>query len=61
MTKNGNFKSRVRARAAKTGESYATARMHISAEQAPPDRLVRLAVGQMTIHTDPRSERRDVF
>lgn len=58
MTKDGNFKRRVRARAAKTGESYATARMQILHEsknkQASPERSVRLAVAQMTIRTDPR-------
>jgi hypothetical protein len=33
MTKQADFKQRVRARMAKTGESYATARSHILAEQ----------------------------
>jgi hypothetical protein len=33
MTKQADFKQRVRARMAKTGESYATARSHLLAEQ----------------------------
>ena len=33
MTKKADFKQRVRARMAKTGESYATARSHVLAEQ----------------------------
>jgi hypothetical protein len=33
MTKQADFKQRVRARVAKTGESYATARSHLLAEQ----------------------------
>src|SRR5262245_36498195 len=36
MTKNADFKRRVRARMAKTGESYATARSHVLAAQPSP-------------------------
>lgn len=58
MTENGNFKRRVRARAAKTGESYTAARMHVlprSANDALPEaRRLRLAVAQTTHADDPR-------
>jgi len=37
MTQNSNLKRRVRARAAKTGESYTTALMHVRPE--PPERI----------------------
>ncbi|MEV0381467.1 hypothetical protein [Nonomuraea sp. NPDC050643] len=36
MTKKADFKRRVRARMAKTGESYATARSHLLAERPDP-------------------------
>ncbi|MEO3868779.1 hypothetical protein ABGB18_08125 [Nonomuraea sp. B12E4] len=36
MTKRADFKRRVRARMAKTGESYATARSHLLGEQPAP-------------------------
>ena len=36
MTKQADFKQRVRARMAKTGESYATARSHVLAERPGP-------------------------
>lgn len=58
MTENGNFKRRVRARAAKTGESYTAARMHVlprSAKDAAADvKRLRLAVAQTTYADDPR-------
>ncbi|WP_105402316.1 carbon-nitrogen hydrolase family protein [Neorhizobium sp. T7_12] len=59
MTQNGNFKRRVRARAAKTGESYTAALSHIR-EKAPNDprpqaRSVRLAVAQTMPYVDPRN------
>jgi uncharacterized protein YxjI len=38
MTQNSNLKRRVRARAAKTGESYTTALMHVRPER--PERIV---------------------
>jgi hypothetical protein len=48
MTKNADFKQRVRARMAKTGESYATARTHVLAEQpalaVPADRAMLAAL-----------------
>lgn len=56
MTQNGNLKRRVRARAAKTGESYTAALKHV--RQASPDRSdaksVRLAVAQTSLFNDPR-------
>ncbi|WP_413989978.1 carbon-nitrogen hydrolase family protein [Labrys okinawensis] len=56
MTQNGNLKRRVRARAAKTGESYTAALRHV--RQSPPDhpdaRSVRLAVTQTSLFNDPR-------
>ena len=58
MTQNSNFKRRVRARAAKTGESYTTALSHIRRNSptglTPEARLVRLAVAQTTVYDDPR-------
>ncbi|HEV7306027.1 carbon-nitrogen hydrolase family protein [Ensifer sp.] len=56
MTQNRNFKRRVRARAAKTGESYTAALSHLrGAPQAPPDaRALRLAVAQTSLFDDPR-------
>ncbi|MFI5753576.1 carbon-nitrogen hydrolase family protein [Streptomyces sp. NPDC051644] len=61
MTANGNFKRRVRARAAKTGESYTTALRHFRStatgdgvmpetNQASADRHVRMAVAQNTAY-----------
>lgn len=58
MTQNGNLKRRVRARAAKTGESYTAALRHV--RQTSPDhpepetKSVRLAVAQTTLFNDPR-------
>jgi predicted amidohydrolase len=59
MTQNGNLKRRVRARAAKTGESYTAALSHI--RTTSPDRPksaaspLRLAVAQTTLFDDPGS------
>lgn len=59
MTQNGNFKRRVRARAAKTGESYTAALSHIRKSSlndlTPVARSVRLAVAQTTVYDDPGS------
>lgn len=59
MTQNAKFKRRVRNRAAKTGESYSTALMHVrgnSLSDPPPQtKSVRVAVAQMTAHDDPRN------
>src|SRR4029079_8294304 len=44
MTKKADFKQRVRARMAKTGESYATARSHVLAEQTPASRAMLAAL-----------------
>lgn len=59
MTQNGNFKRRVRARAAKTGESYTAALSHIRksapVDPVPQARSLRLAVAQTTPYVDPRS------
>lgn len=59
MTLNRNLKRRVRARMAKTGESYTTALMHIR-ERSTNDAIaeastVRLAVAQTTVLDDPRN------
>lgn len=67
MTANRNLKRRVRARAAKTGESYTTALRHIRdsrvhlgpfrpdpmGEAMPEPKKVRLAVAQTADHEDP--------
>lgn len=53
MTKNGKFKRRVRARVAKTGEAYSTARMQLLKDKPREAGSVRLAVAQMTIRMDP--------
>lgn len=55
MTQNGNLKRRVRARAAKTGESYTAALQHI--RRSPDDcaiRATRMAVAQTSLFNDPR-------
>jgi hypothetical protein len=44
MTRKADFKQRVRARMAKTGESYATARSHVLAEQPYPPGPADLAM-----------------
>jgi predicted amidohydrolase len=58
MTQNGNLKRRVRARAAKTGESYTAALRHVrqtSPDHSEPEtKSVRLAVAQTTFFNDPR-------
>ncbi|TKT82730.1 carbon-nitrogen hydrolase family protein [Aquamicrobium sp. LC103] len=56
MTKNANFKRRVRARAAKTGESYTAALRQLRHTHGPrhANKSVRLAVAQTTFHDDPR-------
>jgi predicted amidohydrolase len=59
MTRNRNFKRRVRARAAKTGESYTTALMQVrrNAQNGliPEAKSVRLAVAQSSVYDDPRN------
>jgi len=55
MTQNGNLKRLVRARAAKTGESYTAALQHI--RQRPDEaviRSIRIAVAQTSLFNDPR-------
>jgi predicted amidohydrolase len=55
MTQNGNLKRRVRARAAKTGESYTAALHHIRQAGDPPATgTIRLAVAQTPLCNDPR-------
>jgi predicted amidohydrolase len=59
MTQNANFKRRVRARAAKTGESYTAALKHIRGG-SPGDaeskaNSLRLAVAQTTLYNNPGS------
>ncbi|MFD1983758.1 carbon-nitrogen hydrolase family protein [Mesorhizobium newzealandense] len=59
MTQNANFKRSVRARAAKTGESYTAALRHFHSSgpdnPEPEARSLRLAVAQTTVHDDPRN------
>lgn len=55
MTANRRFKRRVRARAAKTGESYTAALRHFRTTprgESMPQHL-RLSVAQLTVHPDP--------
>lgn len=57
MTQNGNFKRRVRARAAKTGESYTAALHHIRQPSAKlAIHAIRLAVAQTSLFEDPRDK-----
>src|SRR4051812_45880502 len=57
MTANSNFKRRVRARAAKTGESYTAALRHFRTaprgEPMPENTPMRLSVAQLTVQPDP--------
>jgi len=59
VTANRNLKRRVRARAAKTGESYTTALRHFrptptgDEETMPETKRVRLAVAQTVLNEDP--------
>ncbi|MEV6871864.1 carbon-nitrogen hydrolase family protein [Amycolatopsis sp. NPDC051128] len=53
MTENASIRQRVRERAAKTGESYPTARRHVVAEPRPA--TVVIAVAQTALRPDPRS------
>lgn len=59
MTENSNLKRRVRARAARTGESYTAALRHVrrtSPDGSVPDAAtLRLAVAQTTLRDDPRN------
>lgn len=59
MTKNSNFKRRVRARASKTGESYTAAlrqvRRDVTQAAASAYNSVRLAVAQINTGDDPRN------
>jgi predicted amidohydrolase len=62
MTANRNLKRRVRARAAKTGESYAAALRHVRPQQQgdtmPEITPVRLATAQVVVCEDPRDSGR---
>src|ERR1051325_10558676 len=54
MTARRNFKNQVRARAARTGESYTSFLRHFTPEAiAPEPRKVALAVAQTRVRTDP--------
>lgn len=56
MTQNGNFKRQVRERAAKTGESYTTARLQVKKDkQATQPRSIRIAAAQVATRMDPGS------
>lgn len=55
MTQNANLKRRVRARAAKTGESYTSALHQIRQQPAESKpRSIRMAVAQTSLFDDPR-------
>lgn len=58
MTANKNFKAEVRARAARTGESYTAARRHLVRTSGDGDgdapRRLRIAVAQTAVPDDPR-------
>jgi predicted amidohydrolase len=58
MTANRNLKRRVRARAAKTGESYAAALRHVRPAQQgdtmPEIKLLMLATAQVVVREDPQ-------
>jgi predicted amidohydrolase len=58
MTANRNLKRRVRARSAKTGESYTTALRHVrpapAGDPVPETTRLRLAVAQAILPGDPR-------
>jgi predicted amidohydrolase len=61
MTVNKNLKRRVRARAAKTGESYAAALRHVRPAKMgdimPEKNPVRLATAQVVVRDDPYDSR----
>ena len=58
VTTRGNFKRRVRARAAKTGQSYTTALRHFRRtpgdDEMPKTKTLRLATARTTLRQDPR-------
>jgi hypothetical protein len=55
MTENANLKRRIRARAAKTGESYSAARRHLLGADETASRPVLIATAQCVLAPDPRS------
>ncbi|MGO9751113.1 MAG: hypothetical protein ACLP22_06315 [Solirubrobacteraceae bacterium] len=55
MTENANLKRRVRARAARTGESYTAARRHLVGTDETSSRRVVIAAAQSVLWPDPRS------
>ncbi len=55
MTENANLKRRVRARAAKTGESYSSARRYVLGTDETLPRRVVIATAQSLLRPDPRS------
>jgi len=55
MTENANLKRRIRDRAAKTGESYTTARRQIVKPQSAAGRPLVVAAAQTILLPDPRS------
>lgn len=62
MTANKNLKRRVRARAARTGESYAAALRHVRPQhqgaEMPESAPLRLATAQVPVQDDPRDQAR---
>ena len=55
MTENANLKRRIRAGAAKTGESYSAARRHLLGADETASRQVLIATAQCVLRPDPRS------
>ena len=55
MTENANLKRRIRARAAKTGESYTAARRQLLGANEHSPRRVLIATVQSVLRPDPRS------
>jgi predicted amidohydrolase len=55
MTEDANIKRRIRARAAKTGESYTAARRRVVEADESSPRLVLIATAQSVLRPDPRS------
>ncbi len=55
MTENANLKRRIRARAARTGESYSAARRHSLGAAETASRPALIATAQCVLRPDPRS------
>ena len=55
MTENANLKRRIRARAAKTGESYSAARRHLLGADETRRVMSLIATAQCVLRPDPGS------